>query len=138
MLSNLARQMHLEGHYKHTSFSIEKIYGFFSTFIDNPSKLGLIFETETNLIGGFFASSHELLFSYEKAVIDLGFFITPEYRGQLPIYKVIKTYELWAKSVGACRINLSQSTGIKKDKLEKLYTRLGYDFIGSNFCKTLT
>ena len=76
-------------------------------------------------------------FSKKMRVIDLGFYITKEYRGSRAAIKLIKALEVWTRQNNVTDICLGQWTAINMEKTQQFYNRLGYKTVGFNTVKHL-
>jgi hypothetical protein len=57
------------------------------------------------LVGAVICSSMQQIFNRtEKTAVELGFWITPEYRTVTAIKKLMSAYKFWAKKIGCTSI----------------------------------
>lgn len=66
---------------------------------------------------------------------ELAYFISPEYRSYRNAVGLIKSATAQAFDLGAVRITLGNSSGHRVDSINKLYSRLGFSFIGGSHYK---
>ncbi len=129
----LSHQMHAESSFKDISFSDAKV----KELLQNPDIFLALYKKEDEYLGFILAGICNYFFSDELQSQDLALFITPRYRGGFTVVRLVHAYEEWAKLKGVSEIYLSQSTGVRTDKTDKLYDRLGYTKLGSNTKKRI-
>ena len=76
-------------------------------------------------------------FSDVRRATDLGFYISPCYRGGSLAKRLITIAEDWAKLMGATTIFMGQTVGNKMDSTLKFYERNGYELCGFNTMKRI-
>lgn len=69
----------------------------------------------------------------KKFGLELGLYIRKSARDGRGVIKLIKHYEAWAKSKGVTQVHMSDLS--KLQNLSKLYERLGYSLIETNYIK---
>jgi len=60
-------------------------------------------------------------------------YVLPEYRGTSHGIKLIRHYEQWAEDKGAVEIRLSIASGVHEHRTGKLYQKIGYSHLGSQY-----
>lgn len=132
-------QVHDETRYKKTAYSKEGVLHLLSLIKQHPDKFFIAYtknnnEEITGLIMGQLSMEY---FSGTIIASDLGMFVHPVYRGSSVFYRLLKSFEQWAKDHGASKMLLYHSTGIEPEKTKKLFTKLEYTEFGSIFDKEL-
>lgn len=85
-----------------------------------------------SVIGYLWAATHCLgPWTPTLVASDYLFYITPESRGSIAAYKLIKSYKAWALGLGCVEVRLSVASGINQERTSKLYSRLGFDLFAS-------
>lgn len=74
-----------------------------------------------------------LPWSPASIAVDQIVYVKPEKRGTKHGLALIKSYEEWAARMDAVEVRLSIASGIHADKSGRLYEKLGYDRLGSQF-----
>lgn len=72
-----------------------------------------------------------------KIAIDQIVYVMPEYRGTKHGLALLSAYEKWAESKGAVETRLSIASGVHEDKTGRLYNKLGYSHLGSQYRRKL-
>lgn len=75
--------------------------------------------------------------SPDKIALDQIVYVKPEYRGTKHALGLIRYYEKWAEEVGAAELRLSIASGVHEEKTGKLYSKLGYSHLGSQYRRKL-
>jgi hypothetical protein len=91
------------------------------------------------VLGGFYGAVSRTFFCDEIIAKDMGWWVTKSARGGLAAILMLRDFEIWARSKGARKIIIGQSTGdhVDMEKLAKLYVHCGYRIIGFNAAKDL-
>jgi len=89
------------------------------------------------VIGAFFGTISEMLFTDQLAAKDVGWFVKSDRRGGFAALLLHADFEQWALSRGIRHFFLGQSTGVDIEKTTKLYQHLGYQVVGVNAMKVL-
>lgn len=126
----LAREMHLESRFAQYEFSDFRLQHTMTDIINSETGIAIVFEQDGEIIGGIAAYVFAQYFGYTLAAQDLVFFITKEARGGSAYLKIMKEYIKQAKEKGAEDILIGVSAGIKTEKIDALYKRMGFTEIG--------
>lgn len=78
-----------------------------------------------------------LIWSPECIATDIVVYVMPEYRGTKGSLGLIKAYREWAEDKGAKEVRLSVASGIHEEKTGKLYNKLGFEHLGSQYRRKL-
>lgn len=129
--------LHNETRYKTTEYSKEGVFRLLSLIKQYPDKFFIAYTKNSNedITGVFMGQLSFEYFSGKTTASDLGMFVHPNYRGSRVFYRMLKSFEQWAKDHGASRVLLYHSTGIEPEKTKKLFTKLEYNEFGSIFDK---
>lgn len=94
---------------------------------DRESWLVLILQSEGKPVGMLIAVTVPSLFGSDKLAVELSWYVEPEYRATKKSLEMLKMYEYWAENLmHVDLISLSSLGTLSEDRLDKLYTRLGY------------
>lgn len=89
------------------------------------------------VFGGFYGVINKMFFSDELMARDVGWWVKQSRRGSFAAIRLLEDFETWAKSKGAQKVMIGQSSGIDIEKTTKLYQHCGYRIIGYNTVKEL-
>lgn len=111
-----------------------------SAFIHSWSKLiesgvGAIhasFDGDT-ITGGIAAILCPNMFNGKTMAVECLWYVLPEYRGQG--LKLFFAFEEWAKRHGATMLSMIHLHALQPEKLKKLYERMGYHAVETNYIK---
>lgn len=106
---------------------------YLNQIIDNVQGSVLIQDEDTK--GVLLYALAPTFFSPVLEASELAFFIHPEYRSYRNAVSLIKSATTQAFCLGAVRITLGNSSGHRADSINKLYSRLGFSFIGGSHYK---
>lgn len=131
-LVELGTLLHDTSTYAATSFNPDKVARFLGQLIDG---LGVVFAAEVNgvVVGGFAGAITEQWFSDDLLAYDYSLFIEPSKRQGVMALKLILAFQNWAKAKGAKHIHMGITTGINTEGTARLYTRLGFQYVGPLF-----
>lgn len=68
---------------------------------------------------------------------DFTFYVEPKHRGTMAAVRLVKMFELWARTAGATHISPGISTRIEDDRTQRFYERLGYAPSGVSMMKRI-
>ena len=130
-LVELSKQMHAESStYSRYSFDVEKLRNYMWGTILNDSGILIVYEKDGQIIGGFIGWIGEQWFGNDSVACDLGLFVEKDKRGAMAGALLIKRFTEIAKEKGAAQVVISNSTGVDKDRVGKLYEKLGMEHVG--------
>lgn len=128
----MAKPMHEESRYAAYALDMTKLENLFSSLIRSPRGIVLL-TTNGMLVGGvaeyFFSSA---LYAFQFLV-----YVNPEARGSSEAPALIKAYIEEAKALRAVDVHIENSTGCEIEKVERLFTKLGFARTGGNFIMEL-
>jgi len=123
-----------ETRYAEYDLDIDKVWAFVDSMIGYEDGIVLVAEnSDGEIIGGIVAELFTQWFGNSRAAQDLAIFIKQEHRGSPTIIKLINKYKETAQELGAKDIMIGISSGLKIDKAETLFKRLGFKQVGSLF-----
>lgn len=129
-LIELGKQMHAESKYAIYNFDDEKTRNYFWGCILHEDGILLVVERDGVIVGGFVGWVSDQYFGQDKVAVDLALFVQQDKRGAMAGAMLIKRYIEIAKEKGAAQIVISNSTGVDKDRVGKLYEKLGMEHVG--------
>ena len=94
-----------------------------------------IAELNGKCIGAMAGFIQECWFAHGNVAYDFFLYVEPEHRGSSAALRLIRAYEKWARMQNVLEVTLGISTGINTEQTGKFYQRLGYNKVGSTFCK---
>jgi GNAT superfamily N-acetyltransferase len=99
----------------------------------------VVFVAELNneVVGFICGAVFESPFNEIVRACDLGLYLKPSTRSVVVGKHLVKSYEEWAKDLGATQCWLGQSTGHRIHDTADYYKRLGYTVVGVNSIKEL-
>ena len=125
----LCELMHSESSYDFIMPNEEKMESFLFSKIDMENSFCYVLKKEKT-IGLLVANIETYFFSNSKIAVDYIFFIKNEYRKSSGAYKLLMKYIEWAKESSVVEIMLSTTTGVKMEKVGKLYEKIGFKKVG--------
>lgn len=94
---------------------------------DQENWLVLILQFKDRPVGMLIAVTVPSLFGPDKLAVELAWYVEPEYRITKKSLEMIQMYEYWAENLmHVDLVSLSSLGTLNEDRLNKLYTRLGY------------
>lgn len=130
-LTPMCREMHIESRYAGCAFSEAKMDTLIYRLITSPAGIALV--SPNGLLLG---AVSEYWFSNEKYAFEYVLYVRPEKRGSLEAVRLIKSYILKARSLGAKEIHIENTTCVETDRTERLFQLMGFSRIGGNFIMT--
>lgn len=91
-------------------------------------KTGALFVVETatgDVVGGFAGGVGKDWFNNEKIAFDYVMYVKPDYRNTRAAYLLVDAFMSWAKIVGADRVQVGTTTGVKSRACTRLYQHFG-------------
>ena len=134
-LLDLCIDMHQEGIYKKIEISQRKLRNFLLGKLIREESLLLVLSDNDKLVGLFVGDIVEYFFSSEKLALDTIFYIVKSKRKSLGAMKLLSTYFDWANSHNVREICLSSTNGVEVEKIERMYTKLGFYKVGIMYKK---
>ena len=130
----LLQEMHSETEYKSFELDESKLLLFIDNLYFDKMSLFLVMMEKDQVAGIFAARLMEFFFSNQKMACDQVVYASSRNKSVFPARRVYRLYFEWAKSMGARRILITQTSGIKIRQFEKLNEKLGLKKLGSNYC----
>jgi GNAT superfamily N-acetyltransferase len=128
----LGRQMVESTSYGRYTYSVDKVAALCTELIKSPTGIALVAEQEGQLVGAFVGSVYPMWFSTELEASDYAMFVHPDYRRSAHALHMVRAFVEQAKSLGASRICIGNSTGFEPEKVRALYEMAGFKFVGYN------
>lgn len=125
----LGRSMHAESAYRVLSFSEEKVRQLVPFLIDNGD-FAWVAEKNGEVIGMYGARVVEHWCSTDLIAGELVLFVSPDRRGGMAAYRLIRRYAEWARDKGAKIIRAGVNTGVKVEETQKIYEAAGFRYAG--------
>lgn len=135
---HMAKAMHAESpRFRHLDFSMVKTANCIIGLLVSDDGGVVVVEDEGHIVAmlGGFVTEH--FFGTDKVACDLGVYVSPEHRGSLYAFRMVRAFEKWAKERGAVDMVLGISTENDADMIRKLYGRMGYADSGYVVRRTL-
>lgn len=112
----------------------EYAVGMMMKAVQDPRQLFLISSSGPEVTGMLWGVCAPLLpWSPECIALDQIVYVRPEFRGTRHGLGLISAFDEWAVSKGAIEVRLSVASGIHEEKTGRLYRKLGYDHLGSQY-----
>ena len=117
--------------YRTIPFDREYYGNFLDTVFNSKQHVAVVCEKDGVIAGAIMGMVYGHLYSPVLQASDLGFYVKPEFRGTRAAPLLEHSYRMWAAMRGAKKISLGDTTG--NEKVQALYERLGYTYVGSNY-----
>lgn len=127
-LTALGEKMHNESDYKHLEYHPMEILR--SVNLAPDLYRCWVAEEDNEIYGMLVAIKHPHMFCYGTCVTELILYVTPEKRGGLAAYRLVKKLRQWADDEGAVEVSAGISTGVNVERTSALYQRLGFSEVG--------
>lgn len=124
-----------ESHFSDEPFDPERCWRYMEATLTQPNRYFVAYDSEYRGFILMVASEH--WFSGTLRAADMCFYVKPEYRGSKIALQLVRKAEEWAKQIGAKDITIFHNTGIRTEKAEGFFTRIGYPKAGYIFTKEL-
>lgn len=89
------------------------------------------------VLGGFYGHVHKTFFCDELLAQDMGWWVKSTARGSVAAVLMLAEFEDWARTQGARKVMVGQSTAINIETTTKLFKACGFRVIGYNTVKDL-
>lgn len=123
--------------YQDFRFDIEHTKTVLHTYLQAPC-IGCFYITDkAEVVGILLCIVGAPLFTPEKEMSELMFWIRPDHRSYAQARELIKHAEQWGKSEGAVRSKLAAASGYATNLITKLYSRMGYTATGIESTKEM-
>ena len=117
--------------YRDMPQSIDKIVEFAYNARADPAYFCKVACSNDTCHGFLVASAAPLGFHDATFVYDRMVYVTPNKRGSIIARMLIESLEEWANEIGASRIMLGITTGVRTKATERFYNKLGYATVGT-------
>lgn len=102
----------------------DKTYQFLKSALTNDNTEIFVIDRDGDLLGSLVAIVTQMYMSNKVVATELAWFVSKDERGTPSSVKLIKTFESWAKSIGANYVVMADLPEVAD--LGSLYLRLGY------------
>jgi len=126
----LGELFHQESQYRDLTFEPGKILSLCGKALMDPTELGLVALDQEVVVGILGAYIGRYEFGQDLLAFDRIVYVRPSYRGSRAFVRMVREYVQWARSCGVKQIFLSQSTGLKTDRVSGLFRRLRFEQVG--------
>ncbi len=75
----------------------------------------------------------EFWYSRATCAADLAFYVRPDRRGSIAAVRLIQAFVAWAREVGAAKVMIAQSSGVRVEETTHLLTGMGFAYRGGVF-----
>jgi len=133
----LARAMHAESVMAAIPLAEDKLREGFAMSAVNPNIYLRLWLHEGEVIGGLYGMIVPLYWSHENVAADRAWFMLPGRRGGVAAVRLLRDFEVWAKSLGIRWVMPGQTTGVRMDETRQLFEGCGYQVRGCNFMKEI-
>jgi GNAT superfamily N-acetyltransferase len=124
----LGRQMHLEGVFRHVLMDDDKVMAALTAC--HADGFFFVSAGRDGIDGFLFGLLSELWYSRETVAFDLAFFVQPTRRGGLAAVRLVQEVVAWAKARAASEVSISQSSGVRLEETNRLFTGMGFTYVG--------
>tara|TARA_R110002126_G_scaffold114034_4_gene252624 strand:- start:1601 stop:2062 length:462 start_codon:yes stop_codon:yes gene_type:complete len=105
-------------------WSQERIVTVFQSSLTNPNFVLFVSENQEEIVGFIAGAVSNPLFSNDIIATELAWFVTKEYRGSTTGFRLLKTFEDWAKEKNSVIISMADIEGL--NNLSSIYLKKGY------------
>jgi len=117
------------------NLDVAKLLENFELAIENPDFCLFLLEDGGDLVGMLVGGIASPLFSKDRVATELAWFVEPEHRDGRAAYKLLASYEKWAKDSGCSFVTMVDIDTL--ESLEPLYTRKGYTLTEKTYVKEI-
>jgi GNAT superfamily N-acetyltransferase len=103
--------------------------------IESPEYFFYVSEHESEVVGYLSGAKNYTMFSSQPMAIEIGWFMSPEYRGSKDGIKLLSKFEEWAKE-NECEV-ISMGDLAKVQDLGSLYNRRGFELYERTYIKEI-
>ena len=129
----LGQAMHAESKYRCYDFDRLKLANTISDLIVSDRGIAIVAEVDGGIVGALIGYLAEHYFGNNLAAYGLALFIDPEHRNGMVGPRLIKQYVEQAQVNGAAEIVFANTTGYEKERVGRLFERLGFNHDGYVF-----
>ena len=129
--------IHRESRYNKYDISEAKVEKFFRNHIADNDKCFIAARLEGQIIGTLFGIINETFFSDDRVGMVTFFYVYKKYRMTAAAPKMLYVFQEWAKKRKAQEIMVGVTTNVRIKETDRFLQRIGFDFIGGNYSKSL-
>jgi len=130
----LGQRMHEESAYSDMPFDIETAaQNIYTNIIQGDNGFGVIAYKDGAPVGIMAGALATHFFGPALFAYDFVWYVVPEDRGSSTAVRMLKRFEVWARSQGAKELHLGVTTGVDPEKTHSIYQRMGYTHVGNNY-----
>ena len=133
----MGKRQHSESTWSHLPYDAERVKNQYLNSVGNHQYKVFIAEDHGKIVGAAAVVECQYHFSYQTYVQDIFFYLDPAYRRGLTARRLYQRVYNWAKSIGACEVYLNYGFGKENARIEKFYTRMGYEHHSDNYRKAV-
>jgi GNAT superfamily N-acetyltransferase len=131
-IAGMAVDMHMESRYAKYVLDVDKTTGLMRDVIQSPE--GIMLVTANGFIMG---GVTDYWFGPAMYASEWLLYVKPEARGSSEAPTLVKAYVARAKELGAVDVHIENTTGVEAEKVERLFTKLGFARVGGSFIMEL-
>lgn len=120
--------MHSEGFFRHVDLAEDRVEAVFRHCM--AEEFFVVSEGADGIDGMFAGHIGEFWFSRETCASDIVFFVRPTRRGGLAAVRMIQEFVAWARVRRAAEVSISQSSGVRLEETQRLFTGMGFTYVG--------
>lgn len=106
------------------------------TIVDEDGCFLVVFDG-SKPVGFLWGAARALPWSKARVAFDTILYVVPEKRKTSVGYKLMKEWELFAKAHNAVEVQISIASGIHEEQSTTFFKKLGYNYIGQQYRKTV-
>jgi len=115
-----------------TAYSPQRIIDMLVQCVDMPrTYFGVVGERDGEVVGLKYACATMSFYSYNTVCWDVATYVVPKARSFALTYKLMQAYKQWAINIGAKQAYLGSTSYPHDGRVGKLFTRLGFQPVGS-------
>jgi GNAT superfamily N-acetyltransferase len=134
----IASEMHADSMFRDYRLDPDKLIAQIQAAETRPDELYFRMAVANGeVFGGFYGMVTRMFFSDEKMGKDIGWWVKRTRRGSWAAFKLLAGFEEWARSKGAKKCFIGQTSEIDVERTTRLYELCGYRIIGMNTVKDL-
>lgn len=134
----LGAEIHAESAYASLPYDVAKLRSTMTWARRTSTFMGWVAHIDGELVGAMAGCIDKYFFCNLLYARDAFMFVKKDHRKTATIVlRLIKAFEQWAKTKPIQEIRLGSSTGYKPKKMQRFYTALGYDWVGTSHTKRM-
>lgn len=135
-LVGLAKVMAIESpNYSRFDFDSDKVFDSLCGLIENADGIVLVARTDEGELVGVFVGGITVMWfcTTTKVMTDFGFFLHPKHRGGGTAASLLQEAFRQGKEKGAAQAQITNTTGVYSEHVERLYQHVGMERIGGYY-----